>query len=83
MKLCQDNKINHRTIKFKHPWTNGHDPKSKILCARAINKKIKQKVLTKYIFSDIIDLDNKLREFINDYNMTAKLKTLGYLSPKD
>ncbi|MCX7928981.1 MAG: DDE-type integrase/transposase/recombinase, partial [Patescibacteria group bacterium] len=22
-KLCQQNKIQHRTIKFKHPWTNG------------------------------------------------------------
>ncbi|MEW6619222.1 MAG: DDE-type integrase/transposase/recombinase [bacterium] len=22
-KICQENKIQHRTIKFKHPWTNG------------------------------------------------------------
>ena len=43
------------------------------LCAR----------LTKYIFSDMIDLENKLVEFINYYNEEAKLKTLGYLSPKE
>jgi len=75
VKGCQDNKIKHRTIKFKHPWTNGQ--------VEALNKKIKQKVLTKYIFSDILDKDRKLIEFIEYYNNEAKLKTLGYRSPKE
>lgn len=75
VKVCQANKIQHRTIKFKHPWTNGQ--------VEAINKKIKKKVLTKYIFSDALDLENKLTNFINDYNMSIKLKTLKYLSPKE
>jgi hypothetical protein len=55
-----------------------------------LNQKIKttqHKVLgarlTKYIFCGIKDVDLRLIEFINNYNMNAKLKTLGYLSPKD
>ncbi|MEM4368656.1 MAG: integrase core domain-containing protein [Candidatus Anstonellales archaeon] len=75
VQVCKDNKINHRTIKFRHPWTNGQ--------VESINKKIKYKVLTKYIFSDIVDLESKLYEFINYYNTEAKLKTLKYLSPKE
>jgi transposase-like protein len=73
VKLCQGKGIKHRTIKFKHPWTNGQ--------VEAINKKIKYKVLTKYIFCDILDLEMKLIEFINDYNYNAKLKTLGFKPP--
>ncbi len=68
----QSPKIKHRTIKFKHPWTNGQ--------VENLNQKIKKK---KYIFCDIIYLESKLIEFINDYNMNAKLKTLDYLSPKE
>jgi IS30 family transposase len=75
VKLCEDNKIKHRTIKFKHPWTNGQ--------VENLNQKIKKKVLTKHIFCDIIDIEKKLIEFINNYNMNAKLKTLDYLSPKE
>jgi len=75
VKLCEDNGIKHRTIKFKHPWTNGQ--------VENLNKKIKHQVLTRYIFCDIIDLEVKLIEFINDYNMNAKLKTLDYMSPKE
>ena len=25
--ICKENKIQHRTIKFKHPWTNGNGRK--------------------------------------------------------
>ncbi|MBU2461991.1 hypothetical protein KKH65_03835, partial [bacterium] len=25
--ICKENKIQHRTIKFKHPWTNGYGRK--------------------------------------------------------
>ncbi len=45
-KTCQDNKINHKTIKFYHSWTNR--------MVKRFNQTIKNKVLKKYIFfSDI------------------------------
>ncbi len=62
-------------MKLKHPWTNGQ--------IESMNKKIKQKVLTRYIFSDEIDLEKKLIEFINDYKMNAKLKSIDSISPKE
>ena len=75
VKLCKENNIKHRTIKFKHPWTNGQ--------VENLKKEIKRKVLTRYIFSDIVDLEDELIEFINDYNIKAKLKSLDYMSPKE
>ncbi|MFH1233305.1 MAG: integrase core domain-containing protein [Patescibacteria group bacterium] len=71
--LCKENKIQHRTIKFKHPWTNG--------MAENFNKKIKRNILTKYCFQSIIKLNNKLLEFIDDYNQNKRLKSLNYKTP--
>ena len=72
-KICQDNKIQHRTIKFKHPWTNG--------MVENFNKRIKRNLLTKYKFSSIFDLNGKLLEFVDDYNQNKRLKNLGYKTP--
>jgi len=44
-KICQEHKIQHCTIKFKYPWTNG--------MVKNFNKRIKNKVLTKYRFRSI------------------------------
>jgi transposase-like protein len=72
-KLCQENKIQHRTIKFKHPWTNG--------MVENFNKRIKRGVLTKYRFRSIFELNNKLLEFVDDYNQDKRLKSLNYKTP--
>ena len=70
IKICKENKIQHRTIRFKHPWTNG--------MVEAFNKKIKNKVLIKYLFSSIFEMNGKLIEFVNDYNHNIRLRSLGY-----
>jgi len=72
-KICKENKIQHRTIKFKHPWTNG--------MVERFNRTLKEKVLTKYRFSSIIEMNGRLIEFINEYNMTKRLKKLNYRTP--
>ena len=72
-KLCQKHKIKHRTIKFKHPWTNGQ--------VENFNKRIKRGVLTKYRFSSIFELTGKLLEFVDDYNHNKRLKSLNYKTP--
>lgn len=74
-KLCQQHKIKHRTIKFKHPWTNG--------MVERFNKRIKDKVLKKYRFSSIFELKEKLLNFIDDYNHNTRLKTLNYKTPAE
>jgi len=50
--LCKLNKIQHRTIKFAHPWTNG--------MVERFNQKIKLNVIRKYLFVNIEELDAKL-----------------------
>jgi len=74
-KLCQENKIKHRTIKFKHPWTNG--------MVERFNGKIKDKVFKRYIFDNEDDLKEKLYTYLNDYNFKVKLRQLNYLTPAD
>lgn len=73
--LCRTNRIEHRRIKFRHPWTNG--------MIERFNGKIKKNVLRKYLFEDVDDLKEKLTGYINDYNFTIRLKGLGYKSPSD
>ncbi|PIP14489.1 MAG: hypothetical protein COX48_00490 [bacterium (Candidatus Stahlbacteria) CG23_combo_of_CG06-09_8_20_14_all_34_7] len=42
------------------------------------NQTCKEKVLTKYRFSSIIEINGNLIDFINEYNMTKRLKKLNY-----
>jgi hypothetical protein len=45
------------------------------------NKQVKQKVLKKYMFSTIFELNGKLIEFVDDYNQNTRLKKLNYKTP--
>ncbi len=63
----------NRTIKFKHPWTN--------VMVESFNKKIKNKLLTKYRFQSIIELNGKILEFVDDYNQNKRLKSLNFKTP--
>ncbi len=72
-RICLKNKIQHRTIKFKHPWTNG--------MVERFNGKIKNKVFRRFLFENIEDLNVKLTDYINRYNFEVKLKQLNYMTP--
>lgn len=73
--VCKENKIEHRTIKFKHPWTNG--------MIERFNGKIKSKVFKRYVLTDREDLEIKLIEYLNRYNFEVRLKQIDYLTPAD
>ncbi|EKE05801.1 MAG: integrase catalytic region [uncultured bacterium] len=73
--ICNKNKIEHRTIKFRHPWTNG--------MVERFNGKIKKKVLKRFLFEGQTDLNKKLIWYLNHYNFKVKLKQLGYLTPEE
>lgn len=73
--VCKTNKIEHRTIKFRHPWTNG--------MVERFNGKIKGKVIKRYIFEGRDDLEEKLISYLNSYNFDVRLKQLGYKTPAD
>ena len=50
---------------------------------RAINGKVKGKVIKRYIFTGKEDLAMKLICYLNSYNFHVKLKQLGYKTPAD
>lgn len=72
-RICKEHHIQHRTIKFKHPWTNG--------MVERFNRTLKDQVLKKYLFSSIFEMNGKLIEFVNSYNMEKRLKSLNYKTP--
>jgi len=72
-KICINNKIQHRTIKFRHPWTNG--------MVERFNRTIREKVLDRQMFSSIFEMEGKLIEFVNMYNLEKRLKSLNYKTP--
>lgn len=73
--VCKKHKIEHRTIKFRHPWTNG--------MVERFNGKVKGKVIKRYLFEGKEDLEAKLSTYLNSYNFHVKLKQLGYKTPAD
>ena len=74
-KICRKNKTDHRTIKFRHPWTNG--------MVERFNGKIRRKVFEENLFVDVDDLKAKLIAYLNRYNFEVKLKQLNYKTPAD
>ncbi len=75
VELCKINKIRHRTIKFKHPWTNG--------MIERFNGKIKSKVFHRYLFENVEDLNTKIIDYVNDYNFNIPLKGLKFKTPAE
>lgn len=72
-KICIQNKIQHRTIKFRHPWTNG--------MVERFNRTLMGKVLDRQMFCSIFEMEGKLIEFVNKYNLKKRLKSINYKSP--
>ena len=71
--VCKQYKIQHRTIKFNHPWTNG--------MVERFNQKIKANVIRRYLFDNVKELDEKLISYVNRYNFELKLQQLNRQSP--
>lgn len=73
--VCKENKIEHRLIKFRHPWTNG--------MVERFNGKVKTKVIKRYLFEGKEDLAKEIITYCNRYNFEIKLKQLKYKTPAD
>jgi transposase InsO family protein len=70
---CQENDIEHRLTKIKHPWTNGQ--------VERMNRTIKEATVQRYHYDRHDQLEAHLAEFINAYNYARRLKTLKGLTP--
>ncbi len=67
------NDIEHRTIKVKHPWTNGQ--------VERMNRTIKDTTVRRFYYEGHDQLRQHLADFVAAYNFGRRLKTLKGLTP--
>ena len=72
-RVCDENGIEHRLTKVKHPWTNGQ--------VERMNRTIKEATVKRFHYDDHDQLRNHLADFIAAYNFARRLKTLKGLTP--
>ncbi|MFG1282617.1 MULTISPECIES: IS481 family transposase [Xanthobacter] len=70
---CQENGIEHRLTKVKHPWTNGQ--------VERMNRTIKEATVKRFHYDDHDQLERHLADFVAAYNFGRRLKTLKGLTP--
>ena len=70
---CQENGIEHRLTKIKHPWTNGQ--------VERMNRTIKEANVKRYHYDSHSQFKRHLGDFITAYNFARRLKTLKGLTP--
>ena len=69
----QENGIEHRLTKIKHPWTNGQ--------VERMNRTIKEATVKRYHYDNHGQLKSHLANFVDAYNFARRLKTLKGLTP--
>lgn len=70
---CQENGIEHRLTKVRHPWTNGQ--------VERMNRTIKDATVKRFHYETHDQLRRHLADFLDAYNYPRRLKTLGGLTP--
>lgn len=70
---CQENGIEHRLTKVKHPWTNGQ--------VERMNRTIKEATVKRFHYDNHAQFEAHLTDFISAYNFGRRLKTLSGLTP--
>ncbi|HWI70286.1 MAG TPA: IS481 family transposase [Nitrospiraceae bacterium] len=70
---CQENDIEHRLTKVKHPWTNGQ--------VERMNRTIKEATVKRYHYDSHGQFEAHLADFVSAYNFGRRLKTLNGLTP--
>ena len=72
-RVCDENEIEHRLTKVKHPWTNGQ--------VERMNRTIKEATVKRFHYDDHDQLRTHLQSFVTAYNFGRRLKTLKGLTP--
>jgi transposase InsO family protein len=71
--ICNENSIEHRQTKPKHPWTNGQ--------VERMNRTIKEATVKRFYYETHDQLRSHLANFVTAYNFAKRLKTLKGLTP--
>ncbi|WP_395781359.1 IS481 family transposase [Aquidulcibacter sp.] len=72
-RVCDENDIEHRLTKIKHPWTNGQ--------VERMNRTIKEATVKRYHYDSHVQFKAHLQDFVDAYNYGRRLKTLKGLTP--
>jgi transposase InsO family protein len=70
---CEQNNIEHRRTRPKHPWTNGQVERR--------NRTLKDATVKRYYYQTHLQLKEHLQAFLMAYNFAKRLKTLRGLTP--
>jgi transposase InsO family protein len=70
---CEENGIEHRLTKIRHPWTNGQ--------VERMNRTIKDATVKRFHYDNHAQLRQHLADFMDAYNFGRRLKTLRGLTP--
>jgi transposase InsO family protein len=65
---CQENGIEHRLTRVKHPWTKGQ--------IERMNRTLKEATVQRYHYDSHQQLEVHLADFVSAYNFGRRLKTL-------
>jgi transposase InsO family protein len=71
--ICNENGIEHRLTKPRHPWTNGQ--------VERMNRTIKEATVKRFYYETHEQLRSHLTDFVSAYNFAKRLKTLKGLTP--
>ena len=80
--VCNEQKIKHKTTKFRSPWTPSTD--CRILRngqVEIFNKTIKNATTKKYFYTTFAHFETHLALFLKAYNFKKRLCSLKYLTP--
>ncbi|MFW7269648.1 IS481 family transposase [Gluconacetobacter sp. Hr-1-5] len=72
-RVCDENDIEHRLTKVKHPWTNGQ--------VERMSRTIKDATVKRFYYETHDQLRQHLADFVAAYNFARRLKTLRGLTP--
>lgn len=70
---CEQNSIEHRRTRPKHPWTNGQ--------VERMNRTLKDATVKRFYYQTHQQLKEHLQTFLMAYNFAKRLKTLKGLTP--
>ena len=72
-RVCNENKIEHRKTKIKHPWTNGQ--------VERMNRTLKEATVNSFHYASHDELKQHLHAYLMAYNFAKRLKAIKGKTP--
>ena len=72
-RICEENNIEHRKTKIKHPWTNGQ--------VERMNRTLKDATVNSFYYANHEQLKKHLQAYLMAYNFAKRLKAIKGKTP--